>query len=83
MRGEIVEKLPSIMIDRPKMPRATWDSLRAHIVRERLKKKQEQEQTEEVKCLNSFFSWFDKKFLNIIIVNTSLSVYLLNAPFYF
>jgi hypothetical protein len=46
---EIVEKMPSIMIERPKMPRATWEALRAHIVRERLKKKQEQEQNQEVK----------------------------------
>jgi hypothetical protein len=45
---EVVEKMPSIMIERPKMPRATWEALRAHIVRERLKKKQEQEQNQEV-----------------------------------
>ncbi len=45
---EIAEKTTTIIIERPKMPRATWEALRAHIVRERLKKKQEQEQTEEV-----------------------------------
>ena len=49
---EIVEKMPSIMIERPKMPRATWEALRAHIVRERLKKKQEQEQNQEVRKVN-------------------------------
>jgi hypothetical protein len=48
---EIVEKMPTIMIERPKMPRATWEALRAHIVRERLKKKQEQEQNQEVRNL--------------------------------
>ncbi len=43
------DKMPSLFIDRPKMPRATWDALRAHILRERQKKKHEQEQTEEVR----------------------------------
>lgn len=43
----MVEKLPFDMIERPKMPRATWDALRAHIVRERLRKKQEHEQNQE------------------------------------
>ena len=36
------------MIERPKMPRATWDALRAHIVRERQRKKLELEQNAEV-----------------------------------
>ena len=44
----MAEKLPSIMIERPKMPRATWDALRAHIVRERQRKKLELEQNAEV-----------------------------------
>ena len=44
----MVEKLPSVMIERPKMPRATWDALRSHIIRERLRKKQEHEQNQEV-----------------------------------
>jgi len=43
------EKLPSIIIERPKMPRATWEALRAHIMRERLRKKQEQEQNQAVR----------------------------------
>jgi len=43
----MVEKLPSVMIERPKMPRATWDALRSHIIRERLRKKQEHEQNQE------------------------------------
>ena len=41
------DKLPSLLIERPKMPRATWDALRNHILRERQRKKQEQEQSEE------------------------------------
>jgi hypothetical protein len=45
---EIVEKIPAVMIERPKMPRSTWEALRAHIIRERLKKKQELEQSQEV-----------------------------------
>ena len=45
----MAEKLPSIMIERPKMPRATWDALRAHIVRERQRKKHELEQSAEVR----------------------------------
>ena len=45
---ETTEKLPTMIIERPKMPRSTWEALRAHIVRERLRKKQEQEQTQEV-----------------------------------
>ena len=48
---EVVEKMPSIMIERPKMPRSTWEALRAHIIRERLKKKQELEQNQEVKSI--------------------------------
>lgn len=43
----MVEKLPPAMIERPKMPRATWDALRSHIIRERLRKKQEHEQNQE------------------------------------
>ena len=45
----MAEKLPSLMIERPKMPRATWDALRAHIVRERQRKKHKLEQSAEVK----------------------------------
>ena len=45
---ETTEKLPTMIIERPKMPRSTWEALRAHIIRERLRKKQEQEQTQEV-----------------------------------
>ena len=45
----MVEKLPPAMIERPKMPRATWDALRSHIIRERLRKKQEHEQNQEVR----------------------------------
>jgi len=43
----MAEKLPLIMIDRPKMPRATWDALRNHITRERQRKKLELEQNAE------------------------------------
>lgn len=43
----MAEKLPSLMIERPKMPRATWDALRAHIVRERQRKKHKLEQSAE------------------------------------
>jgi hypothetical protein len=46
---DVVEKMPSVMIERPKMPRATWEALRSHILRERVKKKQELEQNQEVK----------------------------------
>ena len=45
----MAEKLPSLMIERPKMPRATWDALRAHIVRERQRKKHKLEQSAEVR----------------------------------
>ena len=45
----MAEKLPLIMIDRPKMPRATWDALRNHITRERQRKKLELEQNAEVR----------------------------------
>lgn len=48
MSTVMAEKLPSVMIERPKMPRATWDALRAHIVRERQKKKLELERNAEV-----------------------------------
>ena len=44
----VAEKLPSMLIERPKMPRATWEALRAHIVRERQRKKLELEQNAEV-----------------------------------
>ena len=54
----MAEKLPSVMIERPKMPRATWDALRAHIVRERQRKKLELEQNAEV----SQFLTVDKTF---------------------
>jgi len=43
----MAEKLPLVMIDRPKMPRATWDALRNHIVNARRKKKMELEQNAE------------------------------------
>ena len=43
------EKLPSLFIERPKMPRATWEALRNHILKERQRKKEEHEQTQEVK----------------------------------
>ncbi|TRY69044.1 hypothetical protein TCAL_16489 [Tigriopus californicus] len=46
--GGPIEKLPSLFIERPKMPRATWDALRNHILRERQRKKQEQDKTQEV-----------------------------------
>lgn len=49
MSTAMAEKLPSVMIERPKMPRATWDALRAHIVRERQKKKLELERNAEVR----------------------------------
>ena len=42
------EKLPSLLIERPKMPRATWEALRNHVVRERQRKKLEREQSAEV-----------------------------------
>jgi hypothetical protein len=45
---DLPEKLPFLMIERPKMPRATWEALRTHIMRERQRKKQEQEQTQAV-----------------------------------
>ena len=35
----IEEKFSSLMIERPKIPSATWDALRAHIVQERQRKK--------------------------------------------
>lgn len=43
--------MPTMIIERPKMPRSTWEALRAHIIRERLRKKHEQEQTQEVSRL--------------------------------
>ena len=57
----MAEKLPSLMIERPKMPRATWDALRAHIVRERQRKKHKLEQSAEVKI----FSFVKIKFWHI------------------
>ena len=36
------KKVPSLMIERPKVPRETWDALRAHIMRQRKKNKVEQ-----------------------------------------
>ena len=55
----MAEKLPSVMIERPKMPRATWDALRAHIVRERQRKKLELEQNAEVsQSLDMYFLTF-------------------------
>ena len=40
----MVEKVACDVIERPKMPRATWDALRAHVVRERQKKKEENQE---------------------------------------
>ena len=37
--SDIEEKLSSLTIERPKIPSATWDALRAHIVQERQIKK--------------------------------------------
>jgi len=45
----MVEKVPCDVIERPKMPRATWDALRAHVVRERQKKKEENQEFERQK----------------------------------
>ena len=36
------KKVPSLIIERPKVPRETWDALRAHIMRQRKKNKLEQ-----------------------------------------
>ena len=47
----MAEKLPLVMIDRPKMPRATWDALRNHIVSQRKRKKLELEQNAEVRFM--------------------------------
>ncbi len=46
--GQGDRNVPSLFIERPKMPRATWDALRGHILRERQRKKHEQEQSAEV-----------------------------------
>ena len=59
----MAEKLPSIMIERPKMPRATWDALRAHIIRERQRKKLELERNAEVRKRKNF-AHFHSKFAN-------------------
>ena len=40
----VLEKVACDVIERPKMPRATWDALRAHVVRERKKKKEENQE---------------------------------------
>ena len=58
----MAEKLPSIMIERPKMPRATWEALRNHTVRERQRKKLELEQNAEVslKCQCIFLTSTEK-----------------------
>lgn len=45
----MVEKVACDVIERPKMPRATWDALRAHVVRERQKKKEENQEIERQK----------------------------------
>ena len=58
----MAEKLPSVMIERPKMPRATWEALRAHIVRERQRKKLELEQNAEVKTNINLTSIYTTKF---------------------
>eukprot|EP00095_Tigriopus_kingsejongensis_P011000 maker-scaffold281_size224178-snap-gene-1.35 protein:Tk11000 transcript:maker-scaffold281_size224178-snap-gene-1.35-mRNA-1 annotation:"hypothetical protein DAPPUDRAFT_227122" len=42
------EKIPSVFIERPKMPRATWEALRAHIIKERQRKKMQMDKTQEV-----------------------------------
>lgn len=46
----MAEKIPNcpVMIERPKMPKATWEALKVHIFREQVKKKQALEQTQEV-----------------------------------
>ncbi|XP_059082412.1 uncharacterized protein LOC131879924 isoform X3 [Tigriopus californicus] len=46
--GGPTEKVPSLFIERPKMPRATWEALRAHVIKERQKKKQMLDKTQEV-----------------------------------
>ena len=58
----MAEKLPLVMIDRPKMPRATWDALRNHIVNARRKKKMELEQNAEVKTNINLTSIYTIKF---------------------
>jgi len=45
----VLEKVACDVIERPKMPRATWDALRAHVVRERKKKKEENQEFERQK----------------------------------
>ena len=66
----MAEKLPSVMIERPKMPRATWDALRAHIVRERQRKKLELEQNAEV----SQFLAVDKRFPIFVTICSNFSM---------
>ena len=46
----MVEKVACDVIERPKMPRATWDALRAHVVRERQKKKEENQEVSYLVC---------------------------------
>jgi len=40
-----------VIHERPKMPRATWESLRSHIIRERQNKKKKEEKWEEYERL--------------------------------
>ena len=48
----VLEKVACDVIERPKMPRATWDALRAHVVRERKKKKEENQEVIFCRYLN-------------------------------
>ena len=41
------QKTAPVIHDRPKMPRATWEALRNHIIRERKKKQDEEGKAEE------------------------------------
>jgi len=44
-------KMTVVIHERPKMPRATWESLRSHIIRERQNKKKKEEKWEEYERL--------------------------------
>ena len=44
-------KTAPVIHDRPKMPRATWEALRNHIITERKRKQEEEEKTEEYERL--------------------------------
>jgi len=45
------QKTTPVIHDRPKMPRATWEALRNHIIRERKKKHDEEDKAEEYERL--------------------------------